>query len=289
MERKKKIGLLFLVLAIAVPSISIYALSYNGGGNEEKCQYNSADIRPMYFDSCEFQINWLKDLPEMPEDFYEVTRLFSLGYVQFYPKSLNESYWKQPEWFPNLNMNLETITSYQEEVNRTGMERFPVFSTGVYPSEFYLETNKKGEVLTAYTWIKNTALQSKYEGVGLYETYPSYYEIKNPRGVPTKLLGILSQNSTYAKEHIKINMTPNEFLLSPAYPTLTYDYVKMIKLDITIDTETKPGIYMIGFFVDSPSREFSTKNYETYGFGYTDGIKEFHINPRRYTLIIEVV
>lgn len=280
-DRTKRVYLpLCIVTALCV--VGWITLSETG---QSSCSYNSQGLRLQYFD-CDFQREWLAELPEMPQDFYDIRGLFQYNYIEFAGKAINKSYWSQPEWFPNYQENINKISDTLEYQARTTRLPIVMWNSGVYPSEFYVMA-KPGAQFTVYTWIKNLAIQWKYEGFGLHENWPGHITIKDSRGGFE--FDEVSQDPAYAAEHIDIDFGPREFVLYPAFPVLKDGYVRMIRVDINISSEISPGIYVTGFKAGSPSKKFSQSNREFYGFDYTDPVGgEFAFGPRSYKLIIEV-
>lgn len=253
---------------------------------EGSCSYNTQDMRPLYFD-CEAQRDWLSKIPEMPADFYDIRGLFLYNYIDFGAKVLNRSYWMQPEWFPNFEQNVEEVRSKLEYQRSTGRNFIMAWSTGVYPSKFYAGNFRPGDNFTVYAWVKNIASQWKYEGVGLDEYYADFVDMGDSRIV----LGFenVTQNPAYVMDHIGISLSPDEFVLTPAYPNLTKGYVQMIRIDVSLSDDIEPGRYIAGFATGPVSEKFSKAMYEQMGFKYTDSRgPEFHANPRHYNLVIEV-
>jgi len=280
MNRNRKAYLCVFALAVAVVGAGLVATGQSG------CAYNSNKLRPLYFD-CEFQAAWLAELPEMPADFWDTQALFLYGFVpSFKGKILNKSYWAQPEWFPNLDNNIAKITSNRRYIAETGRWPITIWGSGIYPSEFYVKTGP-GANLTVYTWIKNLAIQWKYEGVGLEPFYPAYEKIEDTRGGFD--FDEIMQDPGYAAGNIELAVSPDELLLSPAYPVLEDGYVHMVRVDVRLSDDIKPGRYIAGFKAGSPSEEFSEDMRLEHGFGYTDPIGEFATSPRKYKLFIEVV
>jgi hypothetical protein len=282
MEAKRKV---YLPLGMFVLICVGGWLTLNGTA-QGSCSYNSQDIRPLYF-GCEFQRDWLSELPQMPPDFYDIRGLFQYGFIEFDGKAINRSYWIHPEWFSNFDENLNTIRDYAAYQEETGRIKIVLWSSGIYPSEFYVGPVRPGDSVTAYTWIKNVPIQWKNTGFRLEEYYPSHIKIENIK----KDLGFdeVSQEPTYAADNLHMDFSPREFLLTPAYPNITKGYARMIRVDVNVSDDIEPGRYIVGFVAAGPSEKFSQAMYERYGFKYTDPTSgEFAASPRHYNLIIEV-
>jgi hypothetical protein len=269
-------------VALATPQITTYIIADN------ECDYPGKGIRPLYFD-CEMQNTMFGQLPEMPEDFYEVRNLFLFKFVTFNEKILDERYWKQPEWFPNFEKDggaLDAIKAYIEQSEASGKWRITTWCTGVYPSDFYAKT-RAGRSITVYTWVRNAPHQFKYEGIQLVEAYPacdSFEEVGFELGNNT-----VCQNPDYVKQNIRISIDPNLFLLTPSFIAYTPEHTKIIKVDVSVAEEMEPGRYVVGFNVNLPSEEFNQEYYAEYGFGYTGSPREFHCAPGpQYRLFIDI-
>jgi hypothetical protein len=254
----------------------------------EACDYAGKGVRPQYFD-CETQKEMFKELPRIPEDFYEVKNLFLYRFVNLTGKILEEEYWKQPEWFPNYADKggaLDAVKNYIKQAQESGMWRTTIWCAGIYPSDFYAKT-KAGRNITVYTWVRNAPHQFKYEGIQLVKVYPlcdSFEERGFELGNNT-----VCQDPEYVKENVKISITPNLLLLTPNFPTYTYNHTKIIKVGVNISENMAPGRYVVGFNTELPPEWYNQQYYMEYGFDYTGSVREFHCAPGpQYRLFIDV-
>lgn len=284
-SRKKRNLLMLIVALLAIggflltPQITNMIIL-----NQNNCDYKGKGIRPLYFD-CKFQNAMFSQLPEMPADFYTVRTAFVYKFVRFTDRVLNESYWKQPEWFPTFASEggaLQAIKAFRENES----SRITIWCAGIYPADFYAKT-AAGRSITVYTWVRNSPHQQKYEGIKLTPVYPecdSFEEIGFDLGNNN-----VCQDLNYVKENVKIKIEPDLFLLTPSYPVYTPDSTSMIKVDISIDSDMKPGRYIVGFDSNLPPEEFNEFYYDQYGFQYTGSQREFHCAPGpQYRLFIDV-
>jgi len=278
-EKSRGKGVALIAITLAIAAFGMVLLTV-----QSSCDFDSKGLREQYFD-CPFQKKWAEELPEIPEDFYEVRGLFQYNYVEFQGKVLQEEYWKQPEWYPNVGENINTIAAANKHIKETGNMRRVAWCSGVYPSEFYVAT-KSNRTFTTYAWVKNIPIQYKYIGINLEPIYPSKMEVeKEGREVG---LDVVTQDTVYAKNHINISFSPDEFMLDPAYPTLGENYARMITMTVSVSEDIEPGLYVTGFMTDTPSKGFSLSARLQHGFDYTAPRGEFACSPRHYQLIIEV-
>jgi len=74
-----------------------------------------------------------------------------------------------------------------------------------------------------------------------------------------------------ASQYISVNITPNEFLLTPAFPQFTEDWVKKLTFTGKIADNTPKGTYILSMRVGKPSAEKSDKWLLEYLNLYSEG------------------
>ncbi|HIH20321.1 TPA: hypothetical protein HA244_03560 [Candidatus Micrarchaeota archaeon] len=164
-------------------------------------------------------------LPEMPEDFFEKREQIRNGKItlgQF--SDLGESYWLQPEFYPNFEDRAIG------EILRPPSNRWAVQGFGAYPSQASAQA-KPGQRLAINVFFKTSWLVESYQGIRLEPTAQNRSQIASPD----------------FQKNIRVEISPQEFLLEPAYPAFSKGWAKKIGISISISPEAEEGEYEIGF------------------------------------------
>lgn len=209
--------------------------------------------------------NSFGELPGMPFDFEAVKAKYYAGQLQ--TERVSEKYWKQPEFHMGWQ---DAITDYRQP-KEFG---YSTDGIGAFPSEYVIFA-KSNDEFTVHFFTLSAFASEFYQGVRIIPEYPDNVEMK-ANFYPDNTKAV-SQDSAYAKQHIKIiSVTPNEFLLEPAKNWQTYEWnslgemvgaknveprfesnwVKRIAVKIKT-TDLKAGRYAIVFSFVPPSSEFS--------------------------------
>lgn len=249
-------------------------------------------------------------LPPMPSDFKVVKLMWQQGIIRDDPNRINDSYWKQPEWWPLYAENFLSTIKYVAESNR-----MPVWSLGVFNSQIYRAINQE--------WLKNASNIPETTGHGELEIRENSLVIKHRfwlRAAPgtvkiygvrisadyppeANLLGItalsipnetVKQDPEIAKKYIKVTAVERdsgeiEFNFGTYWPKLSPEYIKEIELTAEIDKNTPKGMYMVGVNVGAPSREYQEQQSLKYLLAYTDPNIGMYRGPTKFVLFIEVI
>ena len=167
-------------------------------------------------------------LPKPADDFSEVAYLFSSG--KYYSIGyLDESYYKQPELYPNFKT---TGTRYW---TRPDPKYWTTGGYGSYPAEQW-------DVLT----------------VGEREEFDAVVFFYTSWGVQT-YQGVTLQPSAETEKYFDITITPQTFLLEPTFPKFGNGWAHRIEVHGEMKKGTPPGSYKIGINVETPPKEFIEK------------------------------
>lgn len=244
-------------------------------------------------------------LPLKPSDFSEIRLMYTTGIITDIPERINESYWKQPEWFPLYEETfLPTLKMIVEQ------HRIAIWSIGIYPEQSYKKINQewlqnptipKGSghgiveikensiVVKSRFWTRAAPGSVKYYGVKISAVYPEKSSIKGePKfGLETQTV---EQDPSITKQHINAWINePTEFNFEPYFPLLNPDYTKEIWLNVEIKKDTLKGKYVVIVDIGAPSREYQQEQNLKYGLAYTDPSIGMFAEPPTYKLLIEVV
>lgn len=175
-------------------------------------------------------IDYMKDIPEKPDDFDIMVRELKSGYIDLL--NVPPEYYLQPEFYPfSWGHGLD---KYEEH----NYDRWGVYGHGGYPANAHITFNNP----TTDDWI----------------SYSTFY--RTGWGIETwQGLKMVSDDS----EYFDVTITPNEFLLTPTFPKFTSGWVQ--KLKIRVDVKEKPpvGTYNINVHVVNPSEENATEWFMT--------------------------
>jgi hypothetical protein len=173
---------------------------------------------PEYF-SLQSEEEIFADLPPIAKDFSEIAYLLANG-KYFAIGFLEEEYYKQPEFYPN----------FKEYGLRYWMQPDPKYWTphgcGSYPAEQWATIKKSDEF------------------VGVVFFYTSW-------GVQT-FQGLTLMPNSEARKYFDIEITPQTFLLEPAFPKFYENWAYKIVIRGKPKPDTPPGTYQIGINVESP-------------------------------------
>ncbi len=269
-----------------------------------------SSVASTHFDLSRNNPDYYSLLPPMPPDFITIQLMWSQGIIRDYPEIINESYWKQPEWFPLYNENfLPTLEMIAEE------NRMPIWSLGVFDSQIYnrinhewllnaseipktsgygiLELRNSSIVLKHRFWIRAAPGAAKIYGVRLSTVYPPTTLLKGNYafGIPNETL---EQNPATAERYVKVTAVEYEtgsttFNMGTYWPKLSPDYVRQIELTAEIDRNIPKGIHIVGIDMVAPSREYQEEQSLKYLLAYTDPNIGMFRGPSEFRLFIDVI
>lgn len=242
--------------------------------------------RPLYFDE-EIQETVFSKLPEMPNDFYQVRTMLLYNMLRFDPEKINESYWKQPEWFPNYKTLVVPLIQNAKENRRA------IWCVGVYPARDLIVLERNEDVtegyteITRYMWVRSAPLVEQVIGVKSNPIYPQHETLEASEEYGTPGMEVY-QDPSMAQEYIDISTDLDEFILTPNFPIYTEDYVKMIEVTIRIRNDIPEGKYVVGLDFGGPSGEFTEENLWKYKLHYTDPNVGMSCGSRESRIFIQV-
>jgi len=249
-------------------------------------------------------------LPPKPSDFNQIKLMWENGIIRDDPNRINESYWKQPEWFPKYE---ETFLPSLESMIRMG-DREPIWSLGIFDSQTYRKVNQEwlknpyepktsgfGEIkinndsvtFVHRFWVRAVPGAVKHFGIGLYVSYPQESTIyTNAKwGISG---GNITQDPSITEKYIKAKTYESssgktEFTLGTYWPQLDPDYVKEVYVEAEIRKDAPKGNYIIEADEAAPSKEYQQEQSLKYGLSYTDPNIGMFRGPNHFRLFIEIV
>jgi len=254
-------------------------------------EYNpiTKDYRPKYNLTEQQFKDIFGELPKFPKDLFETRNLFFNGILKDISR-LNESYWKQPEFYAGWTDKL----LYKFYVNYSAMKWTP-YGVGCFPEVVNYEV-LPGSEFTTTTIIHTDFGIDSYQGMILYYYFPRY--AKNMRGEK-----VFEQNVENAKKYIHVEIlqpdndptfevikqrlekegkyvgiNENErFILFPptryimgngtvkGFPS---DWAKKLVVKIKVDKNCPKDFYVVAFDFRPPSMAVNTEFYWIYKMRY---------------------
>ncbi len=260
----KKIIAPVIIIIIAIPLLLIYQQSFQQpakdyGTIEEKIarQLEEAKLKSERPDYLPAEV--YKNLPAFPGDFYPVDALFGVGRMTDYV-NLEEKYWKQPEFYPTFEMNLDKIKN-------PNVNAFYAFGYGAYPGDIGVGVNP-GDDFTVATFFYSSWLVETWQGTKMQHFYPVQTGIPNQNLIGTQFTVI--QDPETVKNYFDVSIEPNVILLEPSSPIFGYNWTQKILVHIKVKPDTPKGRYAIGVNPVAPPKEYSDKWVKQYLTRYAD-------------------
>jgi len=199
---KKTIIIMVITTFILLQTITVAGLS---------------DYRPQYF----FSKDVFENLPEFPEDFYEIKHLFETQ--QITAEQLGEEYYMQPEILPSWEYCSEQF--YNKSTNNIGR-----YGIGFFPSRFDVYSFKPGQP------IKFSSIAYAAPGIQIYQ-------------------GLKLLNSSSMDYNVTF-IDPGHILLSPTYPVFKENWSQIVIFEV-IPNEEKEMV--VDIYEKLPDQEYEEK------------------------------
>ncbi len=216
-----------------------------------------SSVRPDYLPSQMFV-----NLPDMPEDFYQIRQLIRLGRITDF-ENLEEEYWMQPEFFPQFE---EIALSLLQNPPK---DRWGAYGIAVYPAD-WVYVAKPGEKLDVYFYIKSGYLVETYQGINLEKTFPENAEITTGLELPGGIKKITQQPEN-TSQLFDIEINPNPFVLEPNFPIYKINGTIKVKVSVNISENISQGNYVIAIDTTNVPEEYENKWIRDYLNLYTSG------------------
>lgn len=190
-----------------------------------------------------------EELPPIPKDFGEIDFMLEQGGF-FAIGRLDESYYKQPEFYPLFE---ENALKLWKEPDPT---RWTVYGYGSYPADQWSD-GKPGDSLRAVFFFYTSWGVQTWQGIRLAHSFP--LNTRNQRSGKD-----VKQDPNIVSKYFNVSITPNEFLLAPTYPKFSNTWAQKIAVEIQVAPNTPKGEYLIAVDVVEPSKE----NIEKWSWGH---------------------
>ena len=283
-------------------------------GEYREAEYNeiTGDYRPKYEGMTAEQYHaFFGNLPKFPKDFFQITKLVYEGKVKDFGR-ISESYWKQPEFY----------ASWFSIVNNTYIHNDPNMWTpegyGMFPLIKEV-TVKRGTTVLINAYLRTGFGVESYQGIILRPYLPKTAKsitgedlFNNPENANQYIHATITNpdNPIYESFKDKIpytNVGEDDWfvILKPTYlrqrldngtvavTGFPSDWVRMVNLEITVDEDTPPGMYVVAIESYTPcfdiNQEFYySQDHEYYGALYYPAGRFHRTNIPHFQVIMEV-
>ena len=288
-----KISVVFAVFAVAVLVIGCLYNSANDPGQIKTVEELDSEFsdylvkykqRRLYGDNISIlnrssygvSLRVFEDLPDMPGDFIRQTYLIKVGRL-FDIEDLGEEYWKQPEFDPEFSRK---GLKYWQDFGMTGFKKSHWSTMGIrsYPYSQYV-TTKPGYSFNVTLFVSSGWSVETFQGIHIEPTWI---------GSAVSQIGDLLNSTDDAGDYINVNVTPNEFLLTPAFPKFTTNWVKKIKFTGKVGEDTPDGLYILSMDVSAPSEDQSNEWFLDHLNLYSEGVQMIKLDKPYLQVFINV-
>lgn len=186
-------------------------------------------------------------LPTVPNDF--LYKVYLMKYGRFVDiGTLGPEYYKQPEFDPDFSRF--GLRYWKEWANANySKKQWGTIGFRTYPfSQHILAAPGNSFNLTLFLstdWNVET-----YQGVHLEPTFIENAVTEDGKSIKASVDGA---------KYINVNVTPNEFLMTPAFPQFTEDWVRKLSFVGKISNDTPKGVYIVSFKMSAPSQANADK------------------------------
>lgn len=190
-------------------------------------------------------ISVYRKLPEMPDDFGPVLALVKGGKVKDMCSKINDSYWRQPEFYPTFESSGVPLM-LNPPTNREG-----VMGYGAFPGEAIVKVDlDETNVIRTCTFVHASWFISRYQGTSLVAVYPNNIGLlRNSFSDGTRFV---EQTSEQLQEYFTIEVSPPYLLLEPTWGLFYNGWTEKADITITVNRNTPPGNYLVGMGVAPP-------------------------------------
>ena len=251
-----------------------------------------------------FPPGFFDELPLVPSDFNYYKTMFHYGKLPD-ARDLPEAYWKQPEFFQKTWLDGGRDRTLEWFTKRLEISRYGAYGITVEPAIAYNLRAEPGDEFYGTVFIMSSVKVENWQGVRLSVFYPQQTAISQITGEDE-----FKQDSNIASKAISVQVSPEQFLLEPAFktskrtctgygcpfydidPVMSLGWNEKITLKFKVSEDAEPGIYVAALKTLKPTDEFNVKYGEPNGellHAYSTNAVGFQTDPPLYTVIIKVV
>jgi hypothetical protein len=199
------------------------------------------------------------NLPPVPTDF--LYKVYLIKYGRFVDiASLGPEYYKQPEFDPEFT---RFGLKYWEEWKAVNYSKRHWGTVGfrTYPFSQHVVA-KPGNSFNITMFLSSDWNVETYQGISLTTGWLPWAVSEDGK----------TMNATdNSGKYISVNVTPNEFILTPAFPQFTEEWVKKLTFSGKVSETTPPGLYILTVRINKPSQVNSDKWLLEYLNLYSEG------------------
>jgi hypothetical protein len=239
-------------------------------GLEKRFNYTQGE-RPDYG----FAEDVFRNLPPLPQDFWSVDQKFQNGEITDYVE-LGEQYWKQPEFYPTFENNLEFMKNPEPG-------RIYAYGIGAYPGDIGVDAFPDSQFTVASFYFSSWLVQT-YQGIRIEDVYPERTEIPTPD--LQEINFTVTQDPGVVGKYFNVTFDPELFVIGPTSPAFDENWTRKVKVTVTVSNETPKGTYVIGVDAVPPPPELSEQWLKTYK-AYSDA-GAFRIGRAPFQIVVFV-
>lgn len=184
------------------------------------------------------------NIPEKLDRFEPTMSLIRIGGINIedFCTRLNESFWKQPDFYPNSGALYDSYINPSRDPD--GTLRRGVYGYGSYISEL-LAGVSPGDKFSSCVYIHTAPFISTFQGMSftttIYGGNGSSIQFKQNHFSD----GTIGVGNEDMGRYFTVNIEPKYILLEPAFPYLYGNWSQKVRLDIEVSPETPKGKYML--------------------------------------------
>jgi len=217
-----------------------------------------------------------EELPPFPDDFLFKVYLIKVGKF-FDLQSLGPEYWMQPEFDPEFSrQGLRYWSNWNDPNFRK--KHWSTMGVRSYPYNQYV-TAQPGDSFNVTIYLSTDWNVETYQGVSISTKWLDE---------ATTQEGGVAEASPNAVQYINVNVTPDEFLLSPSFPQFTKDWTKKLTFTGKIADGTPDGVYILSMDLGTPSQERSDEWFLEYLNLYSEGVQMIKLDKPYLQAFINV-
>lgn len=277
--------------------------------NPQKNPYTD-DYRPIYANMTPEQYKvFFDELPKIPKDFYETTKLISEQKLTNFDR-LGPEYWKQPEFYPGWLQSVDGMYIHNNPYE------WIAHGYGCYPAAKHVETFP-GATFESSTFFMTGYGVETYQGIILSPKFPKHavnmigetvfdqdpekvskwfdVSIVNPK--TESWLKRICENLTSQGKYINVDFDREVLcVLKPTYTKYAdgtedgfpADWAKKVTFKIKVSPDCPKGNYCLILNFRNPSEAINEEMYWIYKLWYTPAVGYYVKDIPYYQLIITV-
>ncbi|VVB65471.1 Uncharacterised protein [Candidatus Gugararchaeum adminiculabundum] len=222
-------------------------------------------------------------LPAFPTDFYKMRVQVRYNRITDLT-NLDAKYYKQPEFYPGFDDGFQAAGQGAKLYAAPPEGRWGAFGYGTYPADAQV-TTAAGQEFKLTTFFHTGWLVESYQGTRLTASYPETASLPNQ-----EMTGANSmvQDPVKTAGYFDVTVTPNVFLLDPAFPQFGENWAQKVIVDVKVKEGTPKGVYVIGINPSAPPAEQNDAWATQYTTAYTTAGAATSLDRPFYQIAVDV-